>query len=145
MEFRESLRILVVEDNHSDVELLKEAFYECRLNTKIKSASDGVEALEYLRSLDVKNKEAFPQLILLDLNMPRKDGREFLAEIQKERILKLIPVCVLTSSEAESDVFRAYELQANCYIRKPSEFSELIRIAQSLHNFWWDTAVLPWK
>ena len=131
-------RVLVVEDNPADVRLLREAFNEQRVNLELLVANDGDEATDLVRDPSRR-----PDLILLDLNLPRKDGREVLAEIKTDARLRSIPVLVLTSSEAERDVERSYSLHANGYLRKPLSFTELQNIVASIDAFWLTLARLP--
>ena len=131
-------RVLVVEDNPADVRLLREAFNEQRVNLELLVASDGDEATALLR-----DPARRPDLILLDLNLPRKDGREVLAEIKTDARTQSIPVLVLTSSEAERDVERSYSLHANGYLRKPLSFTGLQNIVASIDSFWLTQARLP--
>ncbi len=135
--------ILMVEDNPGDVRLTREAFAYAGISGRLNVVHDGVEALAYLRRETPFLEAARPDLILLDLNLPRKDGREVLAEIKADPLLKRIPVVVLTSSQAEEDVLRAYSLCANCYIPKPVLFDQFLRTIQSIHHFWLTTVTLP--
>ena len=135
--------ILLVEDNPGDVRLTIEALRESKVANNLNVARDGVEALAYLRREGAYANAVRPDLILLDLNMPRKDGREVLAEIKAEPKLRTIPVVVLTTSRAEQDVLRSYELQANCYITKPVDLEQFISIVQSIENFWLTIVTLP--
>jgi len=135
--------ILLVEDNPGDVRLTMEALKEAKLLNKIAHVPDGVEAIAYLRK-EGKYKEASrPDLILLDLNLPKKDGREVLAEIKSDLGLKRIPVVILTTSRAEQDILRAYNLHANCYITKPVDLDQFIRVAKSIDDFWFTMVRLP--
>jgi chemotaxis family two-component system response regulator Rcp1 len=135
--------ILLVEDNPGDVRLTIEALRESKVANNLNVARDGVEALAYLRREGAYADAVRPDLILLDLNMPRKDGREVLAEIKAEPALRTIPVVVLTTSRAEQDVLRSYELQANCYITKPVDLEQFITIVKSIENFWLSVVTLP--
>ena len=137
------IEILLVEDNPGDVELTMEALKEGRVANRLHVVSDGVMALEYLRSLGPGSANARPDLILLDLNLPKKDGREVLAEIKADRKLMRIPVVVLTTSEAEKDVLQSYALHANCYITKPVDFEQFIRVVKSIDEFWLSVVRLP--
>ncbi len=136
------LRILLVEDSPSDVRLVREAMKDTRVNVKISVASDGVEAMEYLHRA-AENLDTVPDLVLLDLNLPRKNGREVLAEIKSSPKLKQIPVIVMTSSQADDDVRNAYLLNANCYITKPGDLNEYVDVVRSIESFWLCTATLP--
>jgi chemotaxis family two-component system response regulator Rcp1 len=131
-------RILLVEDNPADVRLMREAFAEQGTSVELVIAGDGEEAMRLLQ--DPVNR---PDLILLDLNLPRKDGREVLAEIKADAGLRIIPVLVLTSSEAERDVEHSYALHANVYLRKPLSYTELQAIVAAIDTFWLTVARLP--
>lgn len=139
-----TIEILLVEDNPGDARLTLEAFKEGKVLNNIKVIGDGVEALAYLRRQgpDYANSVQ-PDLILLDLNLPRKDGREVLAEIKADEDLKKIPVVVLTTSAAEEDVARAYGSHANCYITKPVELEQFLNVVQSIDSFWLSLVKLP--
>ena len=133
------IEILLVEDNPGDVRLTIEALRESKVRNNLQVARDGVEAMDYLRGAGTLR----PDLILLDLNLPRKDGREVLAEIKADPSLKTIPVVVLTTSRAEQDVLRTYELQANCYITKPVDLDQFITVVKSIEDFWLTIVTLP--
>ena len=133
------LKVLLIEDNPGDVRLTLEALRDSKVRNNLQVAHDGVEALEFLRRTDAVR----PDLILLDLNLPRKDGREVLAEIKVDPLLKTIPVVVLTTSRAEQDVLRSYELQANCYITKPVDLDQFITVVKSIEDFWLTIVTLP--
>jgi two-component system, chemotaxis family, response regulator Rcp1 len=137
------IQILLVEDNPADARLVAELLKEGQLSHRIRHVSDGVEALTYLREHDAQTPPFRPDLILLDLNLPRKDGRELLAEIKSDERLRRIPVVVLTTSQAEEDVARAYGLYANCYITKPVDLDQFACVVRSIENFWMITAKLP--
>ncbi len=137
-----SLNILHVEDSPSDVRLIKEALKENSIPVEITVARDGVEAMEYLRQSE-RGLVKRPDLILLDLNLPRKNGREVLAEVKGTPNLKQIPVLVMTSSKADDDVMQAYNLNANCFITKPRDLQEYIHVVRSIEDFWFVTATLP--
>ena len=138
-----TVEILLVEDNPGDARLAQEAIREAQMRNRLNWVLDGVEALTFLRK-EGKHKQApRPDLILLDLNLPRKDGRELLAEIKRDEQLKRIPVVVLTTSEAEEDISRAYRLKANCYIAKPPQLDDLVKIVKSIEEFWFRVARLP--
>lgn len=136
------LRLLVIEDSPSDVRLLEEALKENEIRCEMAVAHDGVEGLSYLRQVS-KGVAGRPDLIILDLNLPRKNGREVLAEIKTSPELKQIPVLVMTSSRSEDDVTEAYTLNANCYISKPFNLDEYIAVFRSIQEFWFNTATLP--
>ncbi len=136
------LEILLVEDSPSDVRLIQEALKETPANVHITLARDGVEAMEHLRRSELGSVTR-PDLVLLDLNLPRKNGREVLAEIKSSPALKSIPVLVMTSSRADEDVSDAYSLNANCYITKPSDLNEYVSVVRAIEGFWFLTATLP--
>ncbi|MGB8582584.1 MAG: response regulator [Candidatus Sulfotelmatobacter sp.] len=138
-----TIEILLVEDNPGDVRLTLEAFKEGKVLNSIKVIHDGVEALAYLRREGRYTNSLQPDLILLDLNLPKKDGREVLAEIKSDEHLRQIPVVVLTTSTAEEDVARAYSSHANCYITKPVELDNFLRVVQSIESFWLSLVRLP--
>ena len=128
--------ILLVEDNPGDVRLTTEALKDSKVRNTLHVAADGVEALEYLRREGKFSAMTRPDLILLDLNLPRKTGIEVLAEIKEDEHLKRIPVVILTTSSAEEDIVKSYNLHANCYITKPVGLTQFINIVQSIENFW---------
>ena len=135
--------ILLVEDNPGDVRLTIEALKEGKVSNRINVASDGVEAMAFLRR-EGRHKDApVPDLILLDLNLPKKNGREVLAEIKDDPHLKRIPVVILTSSQAEKDIVASYNLHANCYITKPVDFNQFIEVVKSIEDFWFTIVKLP--
>ncbi len=133
----------MVEDNPGDVRLTKEAFKEGKICNRLHVAVDGEEAMSYLRHQGQYADAPRPNIILLDLNLPKKDGREVLAEIKRDHDLKSIPVVILTSSEAHEDIAKSYQLHANCYINKPVDLQKLIGIVQSIDRFWFHTVTLP--
>jgi CheY-like chemotaxis protein len=135
------LHILLVEDSPSDVRLIKEALKSAPVKIHLTVASDGVEAMNMLNG--VEQDVVFPDLVVLDLNLPRKNGREVLAEIKQSPRLKHIPVLVMTSSSSDDDVTAAYELNANCYITKPFDLDAYVRVVQAIEDFWMCTATLP--
>jgi CheY-like chemotaxis protein len=137
------IEILMVEDNDGDVFLTMEALKSAKIANSVHVMHDGVEALEYLRRQGKYATAPRPDLILLDLNLPGKDGREVLAEIKPDPELRAIPVVVLTSSSAEQDVVKSYDLHANCYIVKPVDFSGLMEVVRSIGSFWLVVATLP--
>jgi two-component system, chemotaxis family, response regulator Rcp1 len=138
-----AVEILLVEDNPGDVRLTIEALKEGRLINHVSVAEDGVEALAFLRQEGRYADEPRPDLILLDLNLPKKDGREVLTEIKADPALRHIPVVVLTTSTAEQDVLRTYDLHANCYINKPVDFEQFIEVVKSVGDFWFSVVILP--
>ena len=137
--------ILLVEDSAADVRLMREALRDSKLVNRLTVASDGVEALALLRLLDRHVAIPRPDLILLDLNLPKKSGRAVLAEIKKDSSLKSIPVIVVTISSAEEDVLQSYNLHANCYITKPLELGNFVRVVKAIEHFWTDIVTLPPK
>jgi chemotaxis family two-component system response regulator Rcp1 len=137
------VEILMIEDNPGDVRLTQEALKEGRLWNHLTVARDGIEALECLHHAGPFQHVKTPDLILLDLNLPRKDGREVLAEIKADDHLKLIPVVVLTTSRAEEDILKSYKLHANCYITKPVDFTQFSSVVRSIENFWFTVVKLP--
>jgi CheY-like chemotaxis protein len=134
---------LLVEDNPGDVRLTIEAFNDAKLNNALSVVRDGVEAMSFLRQEGQHAQASRPDLILLDLNLPRKDGREVLAEIKADPDLQRIPIVVLTTSDAQTDIQRAYELHANCYITKPVDLEQFIQVVQSIEDFWLTVVRLP--
>jgi chemotaxis family two-component system response regulator Rcp1 len=132
------IEILLVEDNPADVRLTQEALREGKVKNHLRVARDGEEALTYLRTATTR-----PDLILLDLNLPRRDGREVLREIKNDDKLKTIPVVVLTTSAAEADILKTYELHANCYITKPVDLDQFITVVKSIDEFWLAIVRLP--
>lgn len=139
----QTARVLLVEDNPGDVELARETLARSKLHLDFSVASDGVQALEYLRGEGAPGEAGRPDLILLDLNLPRKDGRQVLEEIKSDPGLRRIPVVVLTSSDAESDILRSYDLGANCFVTKPLDLKAFQTIVQQLESFWFSIVRLP--
>lgn len=135
--------ILMVEDDPGDVELTKEALEDSKLSINLHVVEDGVQALRYLQKKDEYSEVTSPDLILLDLNMPRKDGREVLAELREDPKLRSIPVVVLTTSEADEDIIKSYGLGANCYVTKPVGLEQFSRVIQSIESFWFTIVKLP--
>jgi chemotaxis family two-component system response regulator Rcp1 len=135
--------ILLVEDNPGDVRLITEAIKEIGAAIIIRNAADGIEALDFLRRKGPYAGEQRPDLILLDLSLPRKGGREVLSDIKTDPNLKQIPVVVFTASEAEDDIKRCYDLQANSYIRKPADLERFITVTRLIHTYWLDIGKLP--
>lgn len=135
--------ILLVEDNPGDVRLTMEASKENKMYNNINVVKDGVEALTFLRKEGKYSNAPRPDIILLDLNLPRKDGRQVLEEIKNDENLKRIPVIVLTTSQAEEDILRAYGLNANCYITKPVDLNQFIKVVKSIEDFWLSIVKLP--
>jgi CheY-like chemotaxis protein len=138
-----AVEILLVEDNEGDVRLTREALREGHLRNHLHVAEDGERALDFLYRRGEYVDAPRPDLILLDLNLPRRDGREVLAEIKNDPSLKRIPVVVLTTSRAEADLVRMYDLHANCFITKPVDFDQFIQVVKTIENFWFTIVVLP--
>ena len=137
------VQILLVEDNPGDIRLTQEALKEGNLSNNLNVVKDGVEAVAYLKQEREYAGKPMPDLILLDLNLPKMDGREVLEEIKSDSQLKRIPVVVLTTSNAEQDVLKSYNLHVNCYINKPVDFDKFFDIIQKIEDFWLSTAILP--
>ena len=137
------IEILLVEDSPSDAEFTVEALKEAKVRNHLSLVEDGVQAMEFLRRQGQYTKAPRPDLIMLDLNLPRKDGREVLAELKADANLKMIPVVVLTTSRAEEDVLRAYQLHANCYITKPVDFQQFLNVVRAIESFWLFIVTLP--
>lgn len=139
----EPVEILLVEDNPGDYRLTKEALKEGKVYNNLYWAKDGFEALDFLKRRGVHASAPRPDIILLDLNLPRKDGREVLSEIKSDDDLRAIPVVILTTSKAEEDVLRSYDLHANCYVTKPVDLDKFIVVVQSIDRFWLTVVTLP--
>ena len=137
------IQVLLVEDNAADVELTRETFEGSHLNVELTVAMDGVEAIDVLTGRKPMKRGQPPDLILLDLNLPKVDGRQVLTKIKDDDRLKKIPVVVLTSSDAEADVVASYQLGANCFITKPGDFRKYQDVVQALEGFWFAVATLP--
>lgn len=137
--------ILLLEDNPGDIELIREAFQESRINYRLSVVRDGEAAIAFLHRQGKYTNAPRADLILLDLNVPKIDGRQVLAEIKNDPYLRRIPVIVLSTSAAEQDVLESYELHANCYITKPIDFEHFIAIVKAVENFWLDIVKLPPK
>jgi chemotaxis family two-component system response regulator Rcp1 len=135
-------RILIVEDSPSDLRLIREALKETGIPAQVAVAHDGEEATDYLRQVQA-NLVSPPDLVLLDLNLPRKSGKEVLAEVKSSPSLRQIPILVMTTSRTEVDINDAYRLNANCYITKPGDLPEYIKVLRSIEDFWFLTATLP--
>ncbi|MBW4683933.1 MAG: response regulator [Komarekiella atlantica HA4396-MV6] len=137
------IEVLLVEDNPGDAQLTRIALEDSKISIHLNVVEDGVEAMAFLRKQEKYATAAHPDIVLLDLNLPKKDGREVLAEIKTDINLKRIPVVVLTTSQAEEDILKAYNLAANCYITKPVDFDQFVKIVQSIENFWFAIVKLP--
>ncbi len=141
--FGRPVEILLVEDNEGDVRLTREALRENKVGNRLNVVEDGAEAMAFLRRQGSYASAPRPDIILLDLNLPRKDGREVLAEIKCDADLKRIPVVILTTSKAEEDILRSYNLHANCYVTKPVGFEQFVVVVKSIENFWLTIVKLP--
>lgn len=139
------IEILLVEDNPGDVDLTKEALERAKVSNRLHVAEDGAEALDFLFQRGPYAKACRPDIILLDLNLPKKDGREVLSTIKATPELADIPVVVLTTSQADEDILRAYQLHANCYITKPVDFDQFLRVVETIEDFWLTVVKLPRK
>ena len=137
------VNVLLIEDNPGDVRLTQEAFKEGNMSVNLSVVMDGVEATDFLKKTGKYTEAVTPDLILLDLNLPKKDGREVLAEVKTDPDLMRIPVVILTTSNAEQDISRSYNLHANCYINKPVDFDKFFDVIQKIEEFWLTTAILP--
>ena len=137
------IEVLLVEDSPGDVRLTQEAFRDANPSIRLHGAYDGLEAIAFLRREGPHAKAPRPDFILLDLNLPRMDGREVLARIKADDSLKTIPTIVLTTSDAEADILKSYQLQANCYLSKPVQLDEFEGVVKSINDFWLTKAKLP--
>jgi len=137
--------ILIVEDNSGDARLIREVLNDSRMFNSLYLVRDGVEAMEFLRKNGRYKDMPKPDLIILDLNLPKKDGREVLSEIKGDEALKHIPVVVMTISQAEEDILRSYNLHANCYVTKPIDLAQFIKVIKSIEDFWFSIVKLPPK
>jgi two-component system response regulator len=140
-----SIDILIVEDNKGDARLIKEVFNENKIFNSLHFVNDGIEAMDFLYSRGKYKGFDKPDLIILDLNLPKKDGREVLAEIKSDEVLKHIPVVIMTISQADEDILRSYNLHANCYVTKPIDLAQFTRVIRSIENFWFSVVKLPPK
>jgi chemotaxis family two-component system response regulator Rcp1 len=139
------INILLVEDNPADIRLTQEVFKEGRIRNTLNVVMDGEEAMIYLRKLGKYSQAETPDLVLLDLNLPKKDGRSVLADIKADPVLKFIPVIILTTSAAEQDILNTYANHANCYIMKPVDLAQFINVVRSIEEFWLTIVKLPKK
>ncbi len=135
--------ILLVEDNPDDILITREAFQNSAIQSTLHVAEDGIDAMRFLRNEERFSEAPRPDLVLLDLNLPKKDGREVLAEIKRDKALKDIPVVVLTTSSSHEDILKSYRLHANCYITKPVDLNAFFTIVRDIESFWFTTATLP--
>lgn len=141
--FAKPIEVLLVEDSLGDVRLTREAFRDARVHINLQVAPDGVEAMTYLRREGVHASAPRPDLILLDLNLPKKDGRQVLKEIKETETLATIPVVILTTSDSEADILKSYRLHANCYITKPVDLEGFLKVVRSIDGFWLSVVKLP--
>jgi chemotaxis family two-component system response regulator Rcp1 len=137
------IEVLLVEDSPGDVRLTREALKDAKVHISLHVASDGIEAMAFLERKELHANAPRPDLILLDLNLPRKDGRQVLKEIKESPSLRSIPVVILTTSSSEADVLQSYHLHANCYISKPVDLDGFLKVIQSIDNFWLSVVKLP--
>jgi two-component system, chemotaxis family, response regulator Rcp1 len=137
------IEVLLVEDSAGDVRLTREAFNDARVHIKLHVASDGAEAMAFLGREGKHSEAPRPDLILLDLNLPKKDGREVLAELKESPALKSIPVVILTTSASEADIQRSYQSHANCFITKPVDLEGFLKVVKSIDSFWLSVVKLP--
>jgi chemotaxis family two-component system response regulator Rcp1 len=140
-----TIDILMVEDDPGDVRLTREALKGSKVLHSLNVVEDGVAALDYLRKVGPYAQAVRPDIVLLDLNLPRKDGREVLSAMKQDAALRAIPVVILTTSQDEEDVLRAYNLNANCYVTKPVDFDQFMRIVRTIEDFWLNVVTLPPK
>ncbi len=141
--FNRPVEILLIEDNAGDIRLTEEALKESNIKSNLNAVMDGADAIAYLNKQDNYVNALIPDLILLDLNIPKKNGKEVLELIKSNEALKKIPVVVLTTSNSESDIYKTYDLHANCYITKPADFNYFIDVIQSIADFWLNVVSLP--
>lgn len=142
---RTPVEILLVEDSEADIRLTREGLNESRILNTLHVARDGVEALDFLHRRGDRANAPKPDVILLDLNLPKKDGRTVLEEIKEDEKLRVIPVVILTTSREEEDILKSYQAHANCYIRKPINIDGFFEVVQSIENFWFQIVALPPK
>lgn len=141
----QTIEILLIEDNPGDAELARQAMKDSKIQNHLHHVEDGDAAMQFLRRQPPYEDAPRPGLILLDLNLPGKDGREVLEEIKTDDSLKLIPVVILTTSSSDADILKSYQLHANCFITKPLDFKQFIAVTQSIENFWLSIVLLPPK
>jgi chemotaxis family two-component system response regulator Rcp1 len=142
-ELANPIEILLIEDNLGDIRLIEEVFKDAKIDNKMQVALDGEKAMKVLRREGEYSQASRPDIILLDLNLPRKDGREVLKEIKEDKALKCIPVIILTTSTAEEDLIETYKHNANCYITKPFDFDHFIKVISNIEDFWLNIVKLP--
>jgi CheY-like chemotaxis protein len=138
-----TIHILVVEDNEGDIRLIKEGFREAKIDNELSIVKNGEEAVQFLQRREKYKDVRMPDLILLDLNLPKKDGRELLREIKTDEHFKHIPVIILTTSNNEQDILKSYKLHANCYIQKPLNLDQFIDVVSTIDDFWFSVVKLP--
>jgi chemotaxis family two-component system response regulator Rcp1 len=138
-----AIEIMLVEDNPGDVRLTREALKEAKVRNSLNVAGDGIEAMAFLRREGTHSTAPRPDIILLDLNLPKKDGRQVLAEIKADPELRRLPVVILTTSKAEEDILKTYDLHANCFITKPVDFDQFVKVVHSIEHFWLSIVTLP--
>lgn len=141
----DSIDILIVEDNPGDARLIKEVLNDNKVYNSLHIVNDGVEAMNFLHNQGEYESAPRPDIIILDLNLPKRDGREVLAEIKADEELRHIPVVIMTISQAEEDILKTYKLHANCYITKPIDLNEFIKVVKSIEDFWFSIVKLPPK
>ncbi len=140
-----AVKVLLIEDNPADARLVKEVFKDFKIDNKLYVVDDGVKAIDFLNHEGEYNDVPVPDLIMLDLNLPRKDGREVLAEIKQDENLKFIPVVILTTSSDKTDIINTYKNHANCFITKPVDFEQFMIVLNSIEDFWLTIVKLPQK
>lgn len=143
MTLNRPVEILLIEDNEADVRLTREGIKEAKINNNLYVVRDGEEAMDFLNKEHPYEDVVTPDLILLDLNLPKKDGREVLEEIKNNEELAHIPIVILTTSEAEKDIVRSYKLHANCYVTKPMGIEQFVEVISAIENFWFSIVKLP--
>jgi CheY-like chemotaxis protein len=143
MQKNRPVEILLIEDNEADVRLTREGIKEAKINNNLSVVRDGEEAMDYLHKRNGFEDVPRPDLVLLDLNLPKKDGREVLEEIKSSEELRRLPVVVLTTSEAEKDIVKSYELHANCYVTKPLGLDQFVEVIKAIEDFWFSIVKLP--
>ncbi|MGM0588974.1 MAG: response regulator [Bacteroidota bacterium] len=143
MQKNRPVEILLIEDNEADVRLTREGIKEAKINNNLSVVRDGEEAMDYLHKRNGFEDVPRPDLVLLDLNLPKKDGREVLEEIKSSEDLRRLPVVVLTTSEAEKDIVKSYELHANCYVTKPLGLDQFVEVIKAIEDFWFSIVKLP--
>jgi len=143
LEIARPVQILLVEDNVGDIRLTREALKEAKVRNHLEAVMDGEEAMAYLRRQGKHSKAIKPDVIMLDLNLPKKNGLEVLKEIKEDPSLRRIPIVILTTSKAETDIVKSYDLHANCYVTKPVDLEQFLEVVRSIEDFWLDIVKLP--